>query len=145
MTGDCIYTTDVCLDKDGYPRVKWQKRMWRLNRLVFTLVHGDIPEGNVIGHSCNNTGCINPHHLYLTTATENSTQAKIDGLYRTGHLCEKIKEAYDDWFNICVLYHEHNLSQKTIAEMYSTNQGRISEVIRANKENYEGTFSSLVV
>ena len=145
MTGDCVYTTDVCLDKDGYPRVKWQKRIWRLNRLVFTLVHGDIPEGKVIGHSCNNTGCINPHHLYLTTAAENSTQAKIDGLYRTGHVSDKIKEIHNDWFNICVLYHEYNLSQQTIADRYSTHQSRISEVIRVNRDNYERTFSSLVV
>ena len=37
----------------------------------------------VIGHRCNNKGCVNPTHLYLTTKKQNSTDASLDGLYRT--------------------------------------------------------------
>lgn len=147
MTGDygCVYTTDVSLDKDGYPRIKHNKRMWRLNRFVYTLVHGEIPNGNVIGHLCNNKGCINPHHLYLTTASENSTHAKLDGLYRTGYKSDHIKKLDDDWLNVCRLYHEEGLSQQAIADIYSVQQPRVSQLIRSNKKRYEDMFSQSVV
>ena len=85
MIVDCIYTKDVALDKDGYPRIKWKKKMWRLNRLIYTFTNGSIPEGMVVGHKCNNKGCINANHLYLTTAQENSTHAARDGLYFNGY------------------------------------------------------------
>ena len=136
MTGDCVYTTDVILDKDGYPRVKHQQRMWRLNRLIFTFVHGEIPEGMVVGHSCNNKGCINPNHLYLTTPKQNSTDAARDGLYRTGRIKEELKKADEDWLLICRMYHDEGMSQQAIADVYGTYQSRISEIIRENASNF---------
>jgi hypothetical protein len=136
MTDDCIYTTDVVLDRNGYPRVKWSKRLWRLNRLLYTFAHGNIPEGKVIGHTCNNKGCINIHHLYLTTAGENSTHAARDGLYFTGFHNKELEEASNDWLRISILYHEQGLSQQTIADMYGVYQVRVSEIIRKHKDQY---------
>lgn len=83
MRGDCVIPDHHYKDKDGYPRVKYQRRFWRLNRLIWFLSYGNIPEGMVIGHQCNNKGCINLNHLYLTTKKQNSTDAARDGLYRT--------------------------------------------------------------
>jgi hypothetical protein len=81
---NCICPDHHHKDKDGYPRVKWQKKMWRLNRLMWYLSFGEIPIGQVVAHTCNNKGCINPKHFYLTTPQQNSTDAAKDGLYVTG-------------------------------------------------------------
>lgn len=136
MKGDCSFTTGVNLDKDGYPRVKWKKRTWRLNRLLYTFTHGPIPEGMVIGHACNNKGCINPTHLYLTTPQQNSTDAARDGLYKTGFFNKAFEEADKNWLLICKLYHEEGYSQDRIAFIFGVYQSRISEILRKYKQDY---------
>jgi hypothetical protein len=110
--------------------------MWRLNRLIFTFVNGEIPEGMVVGHKCNNKGCINPDHLYLTTSSQNSTDAARDGLYRSGFINMKFKEASEDWLTISLMYHNEGLSQDKIAEIYKITQPRVSEILRKNKYNF---------
>ena len=135
-TGDCSFTTDIVLDKDGYPRVKHNRRLWRLNRLMYTWVHGEIPEGKIIGHSCNNPSCINPNHLYLTTPAENSSHASRDGLYFTGHHNENIAKAEDDWERLHFLYNVQGLSQESIGTIYGIHQSRVSELLRQTKEKY---------
>lgn len=128
--GECVYTTDVGLDKDGYPRVKHQGRMWRLNRLIFTFVNGAIPEGKVIGHKCNNKGCINPLHLYLTTSAENSTQAKLDGLYKTGVESGRAKLSEEEVKELRRLYYEETVSQDKLARKYKLSQSTVSAIVR---------------
>ena len=130
IQGDCVYTTDVVLDKDGYPRVKHQGKLWRLNRLIFTYVNGKIPEGNVIGHKCNNKGCINPSHLYLTTPVENSTQAKLDGLYKSGIESGRAKLSEEDVKELRRLYYEEAVSQDKLAEKYKLSQSTVSAIVR---------------
>lgn len=135
---ECIYTKECSLDKDGYPRMKWNGKLWRLNRWIYTLVNGEIPENHVIGHSCNNKGCINPHHLYLTTAKENSTHAARDGLYFKGHYNIKIKEANEFWFTICHLYYNEMMTQTAIGKIYGITQSRVSELIKKHKAKFFG-------
>ena len=130
IQGECVYTTDVCLDKDGYPRVKHGARTWRLNRLIFTFVNGKIPEGKVIGHSCNNKGCINPSHLYLTTSAENSTQAKLDGLYKTGVENGRAKLSEEEVKELRRLYYEETVSQDKLAKKYKLSQSTVSAIVR---------------
>ena len=103
---DCVCPTHIYRDKDGYPRAKHQGRLWRLNRLIWTLSYGEIPDGKVVGHTCNNTGCINITHLYLTTSHENSTHAARDGLYRTGSDHPKFKAKPDLVNEVIRLYDE---------------------------------------
>lgn len=129
MLGDCIYTTDIYLDKDGYPRIKWQRRFWRMNRLMYTFSHGDIPDGKVVGHLCNNKGCINTNHLYLTDAKTNSTHAARDGLYRTGEQHPKAKINLVLAEEIRALYNNNGFSQDYIARMYGVSQSIVSDII----------------
>lgn len=133
---DCIYTTDIVLDKDGYPRIKWNKRIWRMNRLLWTFAYGEIPKGLVIGHKCNNSGCINVNHLYLTTREQNSTDAARDGLYFTGFHNKEYEHACSEWEHILFMYHVMGFSQQEIADAYNITQPRVSEIIRNNREVY---------
>lgn len=130
IQGECVYTTGVALDKDGYPRAKHGGKLWRLNRLIFTFVNGKIPEGKVIGHYCNNKGCINPSHLYLTTSAENSTQAKLDGLYKQGTANGRAKLTEDQVREIRRSYYEDSLSQGKLALHFDLSQSSVSAIVR---------------
>jgi hypothetical protein len=41
------------------------------HRLAYELVYGEIPDGLVISHTCNNAPCCNPTHLKAMTQSEN--------------------------------------------------------------------------
>lgn len=130
MTSECIFTTDVSLDKDGYPRVKHGARMWRLNRLIYTYVYGKLAADEVIGHKCNNKGCINPNHLYKTTASENSTHAAADGLYKTKEQHPKAKITSEIADEIRDLYSFGTCSQQFLADKFGISQSVVSAIIR---------------
>lgn len=130
MSSDCIYTTDVPLDKDGYPRVKHGARMWRLNRLIYTFVYGKLADGDVVGHKCNNKGCINPNHLYKTTASENSKHAARDGLYKSKEEHPNTKLTKEVVEEIRDMYNSGNCSQQFIADKFGVSQSLISDITR---------------
>lgn len=55
----------------GYPKVVRNKVQYRMNRYVYGLYKGDIPEGMVVMHTCDNPSCINPDHLEIGTQQDN--------------------------------------------------------------------------
>lgn len=55
----------------GHGQVNIGKRNQFTHRVAYELVYGQIPEGLVISHRCNNPPCCNPTHLDAVTHSEN--------------------------------------------------------------------------
>ena len=53
------------------PYFQYEGKRWLAYRLMYTLVNGEIPEGKVIRHKCDNSLCCNPKHLVPGTKSEN--------------------------------------------------------------------------
>ena len=52
------------------------------HRVSWSLLNGEIPEGHVIRHSCDNPSCVRPSHLELGTQSENMADRHRDGRTR---------------------------------------------------------------
>jgi hypothetical protein len=58
--------------RNGYGAfVLTSKKILRAHRMAYELVFGEIEEGAVIRHTCDNPKCVNPKHLLSGTQKDN--------------------------------------------------------------------------
>lgn len=71
-------------EKGRYPRFSKGLSITLASHLIFEEVHGPIPEGHIVRHSCDNPPCCNPAHLLSGTYFDNVQDRIIRG--RSRHL-----------------------------------------------------------
>lgn len=78
-SGDCwIWTGNI--DARGYGRVHKDNRRQRAHRVAYELSIGEIPEGLLACHSCDNKRCVNPSHIFIGTQKDNMQDWTKKGL-----------------------------------------------------------------
>ena len=67
----------------GYAYSSWNGKSCSAHRLAYRLFKGEIPEGLVIDHLCNNKICMNPEHLEAVTQKENMIRGGFLGQHNS--------------------------------------------------------------
>jgi hypothetical protein len=105
-----------------------------VHREIFKIFKGEIPEGMLVCHTCDNPSCCNPEHLWLGTPKDNTQDMlkKNRGRHRLltsekrAHAAGKITE--DQVREIRELY-KNGSSQKELQEKFKLSQSQISGII----------------
>lgn len=97
-TDECWPWLASCVE-NGYGHFQLRRRMILAHRMAYMLVHGDIPHGKHILHSCDNRLCCNPAHLHVGTNHENVKDKMQKGRHPRGSqtVRAKINEHDVEW------------------------------------------------
>lgn len=99
----------------------------RAHRYAYERVHGPIPDGMIVMHSCDNPPCVNPAHLSLGTRDDNNQDKKWKGRHPHGdaHHWTKLSEQQVQEIRGLLAA---GTKQKDIAAMYGADQSTISNI-----------------
>lgn len=90
---ECWPWTAVTL-RDGYGAIWHDGNNKRAHRVAYFLTHGELADGLVVMHSCDDPRCVNPAHLSLGTNADNMADRSAKGRHNgAGHCRAKLTEA----------------------------------------------------
>lgn len=116
----------------GYGNIKWQGKMERANRVAWMMPNYVIPDGMIICHSCDNTSCVNPKHLFLGTHQDNMTDKVKKGrhvsLYGEDHPSHKISD--EDVKYIRERYAMGGITYREIGEQLGISGDHVGAIVR---------------
>lgn len=114
------------VDEYGYGHWRAYPNAVKAHRLSYALFKGPIPPGMHVLHSCDQPGCVNPDHLRVGTAQDNSDdkvrrnrQMRGRGAWKAKLTEEQVRSIYAD-----------KRQQKVIAAEYGVTENAV-QAIRA--------------
>ena len=125
--GSCLECTSHHLNAYGYPQLWKSGRNQNMHRVLYEEAYGEIPEGLVVRHKCDNRLCIELNHLELGTTKDNSEDCKQRGRLNTPH-GENRSDAKLTAQQVKEIRASKDISQYLLAAQYGVNQSTISRI-----------------
>lgn len=116
-------------DKDGYGTLRSGRKDYKAHRVAFERVHGPIPHGMVVCHTCDNPPCCNIDHLFLGTAADNTQDSVSKGrhVHGTRSANAKINDHVVAQIRRMV---SQGSSQTKAAKVFGIDQTTVSRIMR---------------
>lgn len=119
----------------GYGRISVKGVTKKAHRVAYESVHGPIPEGMVIRHTCDNPPCVNPDHLIIGTHQDNADDMVSRGrsFRGTGEAHSQARLTADQVDEIRNKYVPHKYTLSMLAEEYGISFQHVSDIIHRKK------------
>lgn len=131
-----VRKTDTCWHwtaasfRRGYGAIKVNGKMKKAHRVSFEMHFGEIPDGQMVCHSCDTPSCVRPDHLFLGTSQENTADRDAKQRQCRGSRCHQSKLTREQVIEIRELYASGNYSQPELGRMYGVAHTSIGAIVR---------------
>lgn len=129
-----IPTPNGCIEwdgnknKNGYGMISISNKRHQITRLIYTMRIGPIPDNMFVCHRCDNPNCINPSHLFLGSALDNSTDMVQKGRQAKGNKNGNSKLDEEKVITIRSL-HKNGYSLKEISRQFNISKANTSDIV----------------
>lgn len=126
-------------NRDGYGAIGKGGRNsgYHLAHRASWMIHrGRIPKGLLVLHSCDNPACVNPAHLHLGTASQNSLEMAQRNRQAQGEQTRRNRLTWEQVRNIRRLLKTKLLNHVQIARAYEVRRETIWEI--AHQKTWKG-------
>ncbi|WP_026144095.1 HNH endonuclease [Xanthomonas sp. SHU 199] len=124
------------LNSWGYGACQLNGRTVNASRAAYLSAHGEIAEGLVVCHRCDNPACCNPAHLFAATQAENIIDCKRKGRWRNRsgptHPRPGAKLT-PDLVRIARQLYVSGVSQSEIGRLWGVHSSTISRAVRGER------------
>ncbi len=128
---DCIIWGGA-MKHNGYGVLRRKGKTYRAHRYVYAKLHGAIPDGVFIMHTCDNPSCINPFHLKAGTPQENTTDMINKNRMCTGSAHPGSKLTEEDVLEIRKSVENNG----TLSKRYNVSPTTITQIKKRERWNY---------
>lgn len=118
--GESCWTWIAGMARGGYGRFYVGGKAMRAHRYSWMFYIGPIPDGMYICHTCDNRACVNPEHLFIGTAADNSADMKRKGRSQAGENNGRDKLTNSDVLDIRASSQHYKTLCKRFDVSYST-------------------------
>ena len=124
-------------DSSGYGCISIGGRLDGAHRVSWRIAFGEIPNGLLVLHKCDNRSCVNPDHLFLGTVKDNVQDMVAKGRNVAGEGRRKLTATQVvDVFRL----RAKGWLQREIAQEMRVSQKQISRILRG--ENWKQRHST---
>lgn len=106
-------------DAKGYPRHNVNGTNTKMCRTIYSEMYGEIPDGLVVRHKCDNPKCINPNHLEIGTRKDNADDRSMRGRNRTPLTKEQVVKIRKDTRPYKLITKDYGIAASTISNIKS--------------------------
>lgn len=125
--------------RQGYGKIKVDRRHLFAHRVAWELTHGTIPDGLLVLHKCDNPPCCNPAHLFLGTHQDNSDDMIAKGRkppstppHRRGEDSNGARLTWDDVRAIRAQYVPYRTTAERLAARYGVGTSTVKRILRGD-------------
>jgi hypothetical protein len=113
----------------GYGKASMDGKFIPAHRMSYILFFGEIPDGKLVCHACDNPPCVKPAHLWIGTTQENTKDMVKKRRHIFGEKSSVSKLSSQDVRDILAL-ERLGINQAVIGEKFNISAGHVNNIVK---------------